>query len=140
MPLLPTSPAGPTHDGQPSRQGQAAIERAALGEQPVVEPVERLGEPDAARVVVVDEDVRLVVVARRRLVRAPGRARPEPQQPPLDPRLALAVVAEGDAEVVAVAHQEERRQLAERVGERHDAVAPLLEAVGQRAASARAGR
>ena len=77
LPRLPTSPTGPTHDGQPSRHGAGGDERVALREQPVVQAVERLGEADAARVVVVDEDLRLVVVAR---ARAGGCAARQPAQ------------------------------------------------------------
>ena len=47
LPRLPTSPTGPTQDGQPSRHGQARDQRAALGQQPVVQAVERLGQADA---------------------------------------------------------------------------------------------
>ena len=73
----PRRPARRT-TGSRRAHAQAAISAAALGEQPVVQPVERLGEADAARVVVVDEDVRLVVVAGRRLVA--GRALPAPSR------------------------------------------------------------
>ena len=52
-------------------------------------------------------------------------------EPPLHLRVALAVVAQGHPEIVAVAHQEERGHLAEGVGQGRHPVAPLLAAEGQ---------
>src|SRR5688572_27363991 len=77
----------------------------ALRQQAVVEPVQRLREADAARVRVIDEDLWLVVVARDG-----GRRRgARPAQSALDARLSLPVVPQRDAEVVAIAEQEQRR-------------------------------
>src|SRR6185436_12013584 len=116
----------------PVRTRAGGNQRPALRQQPVVQPIERLGQPDPARIGVVDEHVRLVVLAWRRLVPPAPHAGPEPQQPALDPRLSLPVVPDRDPEVVPVAHQEERCELAERVRQGDDAVAPLLKGIRQR--------
>src|SRR6266571_6723452 len=92
-----------------------------------MEPVERFRESDAARVVVVDEYTGFIVEPRRRRLLA--QTGPSPAS--LHARLALPVVAESHAQIVAVAHEEQRRELAERVAERDHAVAALLAAEGQ---------
>ncbi len=95
-----------------------------------MQAIERLGQAHAPRIGIVEEDVGLVVVAGRRLLPVAQR---RASHPALDASLPLPVVPHGDAEIVPVAEQEERRELAEGVGERNDPVATLLGRKGQRA-------
>ena len=83
--------------------GPSAIQDCALARRAEQRPehgVERLGEADAARVVVVEEDGGLELVGRDGRRGSPGHAR-------LVEPLARAV-ADGEAEVARLAHQEDR--------------------------------
>ena len=75
---------GPTHDGQPDSHGTAGDQLARALEQRQVHVEQRPAEADAARIVVVDEDVRLGgerVRRRRRSRRSAPTARARRRRP-----------------------------------------------------------
>ena len=121
-PVLPTGPDAP----------RASVLALALGdqtarrlEQLVVHPEQRLAEPDAARVVVVDED--------------PLRSFPTLRRRPADlaPIRPARSRIDRDADVVAIAHQQQLRDLPHRERQPDDAVAAIVGGVRQRAPSPR---
>ena len=111
----PVSPTGPTHVGHPCSHAHPAISSRVSREQLVVHAEQRLAEADAARIVVVDEDARLVAIG----------ARPPPA-PPVARRRRVVAAADRDADVVAVAHQQQLRDLPHRERQADDAVAPIV--------------
>ncbi|MCK7518756.1 MAG: hypothetical protein MZV64_14040 [Ignavibacteriales bacterium] len=118
-------PSGPTHDGQPDSQGQPAMSSRVCADQVAVHPEQRLAEPDAARVVVVDEDARLVaVLERRRPTTRPARRRRAPARR----SAASRGRADRHADVVRVAHQQQLRDLPHRVRQPDHAVPAVVAA------------
>ena len=75
----PVAPSGPTHDGQPDSHGQPSISSRVRASRSLVHREQRLAEPDAAGIVVVEEDRRLgrerLGACRRATVR-PAATRP----------------------------------------------------------------
>ena len=118
----PTSFTGPTHDGHPARQAQARIVSRARASSGADQLEEALREADAARLAVIEVDGGLELLrgqeARARALRG------EDPRPPrgVAPRLGRGGVAEPGAEVPHVAHEEERRQVMEEVGQPAEAV------------------
>ena len=86
-------------------------------------------QPDAAGIIVVDEDVGLKVGLDEDRVFVEGR---DPgQDVPRRDGFARQVVADGDADVVKVAHHEQRRDVVEEVGQAEQAVNLFLRREGQ---------
>ena len=111
----PVFPIGPDASRAAVLARALGDQRARARQQLVVHPVERLAEADAARIVVVDED----------LLRAGDAAGAE---------VSVAGV-DRDADVVAVAHQQQLRDLLHRERQTDDAVAPIVGRVRQHAPS-----
>ena len=109
----PVLPIGPTQPGQPFSHWHSAISCRVAAEELVVHLEQRLAEPDAARIVVVDEDLLRLAT-------------------PALGSLAVAAV-DRDADVVAVAHQQQLRDLPHRKRQADDAVAPIVGRIRQRA-------
>ncbi len=122
----PVLPIGPTQPGQPLSHSHSAISRRVASSSSPVHAEERLAEADAARVVVVDENPVQARACRARP--AYGPASPAPAHPacPLDP-------IDRDPDVVAIAHEQQLRDLPHRERQPDDAVAPIVGRVRQRA-------
>jgi len=86
-------------------------------------------QPDAARIVIVDKNIGLEFGFDKNGILVEGR---DPgKDVPRRHGLARQVIADGDADVVKVAHHEQRRDVVEKVGQSEQAVDLLLRGEGQ---------